>query len=230
MSRPSFRVYVVRDQRGLFSVRPMARPVAFFTPPSAAGPSEEQALERLEIELAVLDRDSEEFGSMLWEEDFQMSSVLVEVRPETFVRKRRVIGKERVPLELTYAWSRLSSEQSDESSGYRVLLPRFDWSFTLEDLSIAPEVLRQSVSSALSGEKSRLLFAFREVVAEYVIDWAPKLLRRKTGRKAQEEDKKTGCAFRRAGFRSLLAVARESAQTVADRGRATGRRQNGLGT
>ncbi len=174
MSAESLRVYVVRDASGLCSGRLITRGPTI----AATAMSEEQLLEKLEPELALF---VEEYGSetALWDEHFEIGKVLVEVRPEAFVQKRRVIGKERIPIELSYAWSLLPSDNPRATPSYRVLLPRFGWSFLLEDLSMAADVLKQAVATQLSGENARSLFDFREAAAEYVLEWSPKPLRKK---------------------------------------------------
>jgi ATP-dependent Clp protease ATP-binding subunit ClpC len=92
-----------------------------------------------------------------------------------------VIGKRRVPLELTYLYGKMVG------GGYRVMLPRFGWQFILEDLSVAEDVLCQAVSSALLGESARSLYDFRTEGNESVRDWSPRV-REAAERAAQADD------------------------------------------
>lgn len=195
MSGASFRVYLVKDESGFVTARLISRS-ARAEPIVSTGMSEEQALERLELELGALDGGFEDFS---WDEQFEIGKVRVEVRPEAFVQKRRVIGAQRIPLELSYAWSRLPSETPGGAPSYRVLLPRYDWSLLLEDLGMAADVIKQAVSSALTGENARSLFQFREVANESVVEWRPKLLRKKRAPKRSEPN----------GFPILNAVAED---------------------
>jgi ATP-dependent Clp protease ATP-binding subunit ClpC len=48
---------------------------------------------------------------------------------------------------------------------------RLRWSFVLEDLSVARDVLRQAVSMELLGERPRSLYDFRYEGEEYVREW-----------------------------------------------------------
>jgi ATP-dependent Clp protease ATP-binding subunit ClpC len=181
----SLRVYMIRDVSGLTTGRIVPR--SGWVDLAASGMDEEQCLQNLEQDLAKFIAENGAEG-LLWDEHFSTSKVLVEVRPEVFVQKRRVIGKDRIPIELSYAWSVLPSTTPGGAESYRVLLPRFGWSFLLEDLAMAADVLRQTVSTQLSGENARSLFDFREQAKEYVVEWAPKLLRKKPPRRQRDED------------------------------------------
>ena len=72
-------------------------------------------------------------------------------------------------LELTYLASRIPA------GGFRVLVPRFNWRFIVEDLAVAPEVLEHAVSTALLGEQPRSLYEFRAEGEEYVREWSPRI-------------------------------------------------------
>ncbi|MCC6899759.1 MAG: ATP-dependent Clp protease ATP-binding subunit [Polyangiaceae bacterium] len=170
--RRSLRVWLSVDRSGLSSARLIPRGTSFRSYVSAAA-SEEGALNELELLLSrELEQDGEALEPFQWTEELRIGQVLVEVRPQTLAGKRPVIGKERIPITFTYAWAELSGD----GAGYFVIVPRFGWSFVLEDLGMAAEVLRQTLSADLAGESSRSVFEFREVTDERVIEWAPKKL------------------------------------------------------
>jgi ATP-dependent Clp protease ATP-binding subunit ClpC len=188
VSRRSLRVYFVRDHSGLMTGRLVARS-STRAEHVASGSSEEEILERLHEQLTA-DADpltaSEPFA---WSETLHVDKVLVEVRPQVTLGKRTVIGKQRIPLELSYAWAALAGEERQGTpAGFRVMLPRFGFWFVLEDLRMAADVLRQAVSAALAGEAARSLFEFREAAHEYVLEWAPRFRRAKGGRAEQREE------------------------------------------
>jgi len=139
-------------------------------PPSAWGPSEDDVLAQIEAQLHAMSamRD-DSIERYLWDESFDIRTVTVLVHPQTSIKKQTVIGKRRIPLELTYLASRISS------GGFRVLVPRFGWRFIVEDLAVAPEVLQQAVSVALLGEQPRSLYEFRVEGQEFVREWSPRI-------------------------------------------------------
>ena len=170
MKKTSFRVYLVHHDDGRLTGHLMPRWSGPFSPPppAAYGDDEDGVLHQLEVlTRRQLETREETVSRFLWEEEFATREVRIEVRPLTAVKKRLVIGRRRIPLTMTYAWSRLPS------GGYRVLLPRFGWSWMLEDLEIAPEVLRQEVAAALTGEQARWVFELRRQGREEVREWAP---------------------------------------------------------
>ncbi|HZI04425.1 MAG TPA: AAA family ATPase, partial [Archangium sp.] len=101
----------------------------------------------------------------LWEETLEARTITVEIHPQAVHKKRPVIAKALVPLKLTYVYGKL------ESGAWRVRVPRFGWSFVIEDLSIAREVLQNALTTALLGEKPKGLYDFRHEGAEYVSSW-----------------------------------------------------------
>jgi ATP-dependent Clp protease ATP-binding subunit ClpC len=166
----------VHDASGLFTGRLIARgsPDRPFV---ATGESQDSVVEQLRAQIVVAQEDDRDvLEPYLWSETLQTARVKVNVRPQTVVQKRSVIGKQPIPLTLTYAWVALGNDHEARApAGYRVLLPRFGWSFVLEDLSIAGDVLRQALSAELAGQTARSLFEFREAPRESVIEWRPKL-------------------------------------------------------
>ena len=170
--KASLRVYLTPHADGHLTGQLIPRWSGFFTPPppSAYGLSEDEVLGRLEGLVRGLDASKDSLERYLWREQFETRSVRVEVHPLTVVKKRLVVSRQVLPLVMTYAWSTL------EAGGYRVLLPRFGWSWVLEDLDMAPEILRQEVSAALSGQDARWVFEFRQQGEEEVREWAPRWL------------------------------------------------------
>ncbi|AUX47006.1 ATP-dependent Clp protease ATP-binding subunit [Sorangium cellulosum] len=172
MTKRSLRVYLIAHHDGRFTgILLRAWGFVLDRPaPAAYGASEEDVLRRLEAELcARIATGDDDLDRYLWEESFEVRSLSVDVHPQTTVKRTAVVGRRRIPLRLTYLASKLAE------GGYRVMLPRFGWSVVLEDLSIAPEVLRQLVTSGLLGESPRSLFDFRREGEEVVRPWSPRL-------------------------------------------------------
>ncbi len=152
--------------------------------PAAFGVSESDVLEQLERQLVGLTATGESLTRYLWTEEFQTRRVRVDVHPLSSVKKRPVIGKELIPLQLTYAWSKMSG------GAYRVMVPRFGGWFILEDLALAPDVLRHAVSSWLLGSNPRWVYDFRWEGEEWVREWSPALLTRTDVAEEKEDDAK----------------------------------------
>ncbi len=173
MTRPTFRVYFIPHASGHLTgilVRPWS--ALFDAPaPSAFGDSEEDVYRQLETLL----REAEATGQdqparYLWETPLEVRSIAVDVHPQTTIDKRPVIGKREVPLRLYYATT------PQPKGGHRVMLPRFDWQFVIEDLSVAPDVLRSAIATAMLGDEPKWLYDFRTDGDETVREWAPDLL------------------------------------------------------
>jgi ATP-dependent Clp protease ATP-binding subunit ClpC len=187
VSRPSLRVYVVRDQSGLLTGRLVPRGYSRLEL-VATGASEEAVLARLQAQLAAQADPQRAQEPFLWSEALHVDRVVVELRPQVALGKRTVIGKQKIPIELSYAWAALASEAAHGApAGFRVMLPRFGFWFVLEDLRMAAEVLRQAISATLAGEEARSLFEYREAAHEYVLEWAPRWRRPKSGRTTERE-------------------------------------------
>lgn len=184
MSDKSLRVYFTTHHDGRLTGRLLPAWTSFFDAPapSAYGASEAEVYALLEtrVRQMLLD-DSSALGRFLWEEPLQAKTLTVEVHPQTLHQKRPVIGKALVPLRLTYVYGKL------ESGAYRVLVPRFGWSFILEELSIAREVLQQALATALLGEKPKGLYDFRHEGEEYVQSWDPGELQKEDRGTSDEE-------------------------------------------
>ena len=169
MARPSFRVHLVTHHDGRMTGRLLPSGGRATEPPSGYGDTQKQVLSQLE--LAVEERRNEVVGGYLWQDPVELHRVRVKVHPQSVVKRRHVIGKEEIVLQIAYA----SAKQ--EAGGYRVLVPRFGWWFVLEDIGMAPGVIKQAVSTALLGEDGGSLFSFRSESKEEVIEWSPRLSR-----------------------------------------------------
>jgi len=170
MSDKSLRVYFTTHHDGRLTGRLLPVWTSFFDAPapSAYGASETEVYGLLETRVRqMLIDDSSALDRFLWEEPLQAKTLSVEIHPQTTHKKRPVIGKALVPLRLTYVYGKL------ETGAYRVLVPRFGWSFVLEELSIAREVLQHALATALLGEQPKGLYDFRHEGEEYVQSWDP---------------------------------------------------------
>jgi ATP-dependent Clp protease ATP-binding subunit ClpC len=170
MSDKSLRVYFTTHHDGRLTGLLLPVWSRFFDAPapSAYGASEAEVYALLETRVRqMLIDDASALERFLWEEPLQAKTLSVEIHPQTMHKKRPVIGKALVPLKLTYVYGKL------ETGAYRVLVPRFGWSFVLEELSIAREVLQHALATALLGEQPKGLYDFRHEGEEYVQSWDP---------------------------------------------------------
>jgi ATP-dependent Clp protease ATP-binding subunit ClpC len=175
VSKRSLRVHVVVHEGGRRTARLIRVWDEWFDrpAPSAYGRSQDDLFEELEAKLeALVIEDPNALERFLWSESFGTQRVRVDVHPLTTVKKRAVIGKRVIPLLLTYAYCPL------KGGGFRVMLPRFGAWFIVEELSLAPALLRHAVSTFLLGEKPRWVYDFREVGEEHIAEWSPPLLSR----------------------------------------------------
>jgi ATP-dependent Clp protease ATP-binding subunit ClpC len=175
MSDQSLRVYFTTHHDGRLTGRllPVWESLFDAPAPSAYGASEAEVFSILELQVRqLMADDSSALTRFLWEEELQARTINVEIHPQTVHKKRPVIARALVPLKLTYVYGKL------ESGAYRVLVPRFGWSFVLEDLSIAREVLQHALTTALLGEQPRGLYDFRHEGEEFVRGWDPGGLQR----------------------------------------------------
>lgn len=196
--KESLRVYFVTHPSGKLTGTVLARDWAD-KEPSAHGANKDEVLS--DLEQLITDRlitDTDAMDPFLWDEAMNVRTVRVEIKPLGIVEKRWVIGKDTIPLRLTFAWAKL------DKGGYRVVLPRFGWWMVVEDLADAPQVLRQAVSTALLGEAARTMFDFRAMGDEWIESWSPAALGRRRRPTASPE---TWDAFP-----TLRAVAEEMVQ------------------
>ncbi len=184
MTKPSLRVYFVEYEDGRRTGTLMRTWDAFFDrpAPSAYGATTEDVLAELETKLEQMRLEgSDGLERYLWEERFDTATVRVAIHPLSSVKKRPVIGKKEIPLLLTYAHCPL------KGGGFRVMVPRFGAWFVVEELALAPELLRHAVTGWLLGENPRWVYDLRHVGREYVSEWSPALLAK--ARAAPPEDR-----------------------------------------
>ncbi|WP_224366721.1 AAA family ATPase [Hyalangium versicolor] len=184
MADKSLRIYFTRHHDGRLTGQLLPVWASFFDAPapSAYGSSEAEVHAQLETRVRVMIiEDPSTLDRFLWEESLQAKTLTVEVHPQTVHQKRPVIGKALIPLRLTYVYGKL------ESGAYRVLVPRFGWSFVLEELSIAREVLQHALATALLGEQPKGLYDFRHEGEEYVQSWDPGGLEQASRMRSSEE-------------------------------------------
>ncbi|HEY3450296.1 MAG TPA: AAA family ATPase [Myxococcales bacterium] len=168
-AKKSFRVYLQTHHDGRITglMLPAKLPIEQ-PPPEAYGATEADVLARLEVlSAARMADDAWAMEPYLWDTQLDVHTLSVEIHPMTLRDKRPVIGKARLPLKLTYAASRL------KGGAWQIIVPRFGWTFVLEDLSVARDVLRQAVSSEMLGEHPRSLYDFRYEGEERVREWEP---------------------------------------------------------
>ncbi len=176
-SKPSYRVYMSTVDEGRLVGVMMRRFDRMFDdpPPSAFGRTEDEVLRQLETAAFGLEADDPaDLTRYLWTESFATRRVDVEVNAATSVGTRAVIGARKIPLRLTCAYCAL------DGGGYRVALPRFGWWFILEDLSIAGRVVEQAIATSLLGEHPAWVFEYRHRGTEYVVEWSPDQLARRS--------------------------------------------------
>ncbi|MCX4241408.1 AAA family ATPase [Paraliomyxa miuraensis] len=182
MARPSFRVHLSTHHDGRITGRLLPSSGREAQPPAGYGETSEQVLSQ--IALAIEER-SAEIPNYLWETPVELHQVRVSVHPQAVVKQRHVIGKQEIVLPITYASSR------QEDGGHRVLVPRFDWWFQLEDVDMAPGVIKQAVSTALLGEGGASLLELRAESHEQVIEWSPRLPRGASRARSAPESSRT---------------------------------------
>jgi ATP-dependent Clp protease ATP-binding subunit ClpC len=203
--KKSLRVYFVTHHDGRLTGRLLRTWESFFDEPAPAayGATEAEVLGQLEERLRHIEATSAEpLSRYLWDESLEVRPISVPIHPQTVQKKRPVIGKKKILLRLSFAWSRTAS------GAFRVLVPRFGWNFILEDLDSAPAVLQNAVSSVLLGAKPRWIYDFRHEGPEYVRDWAPELLQRLDETPPEEDED-------RSRFPALNAVAEELVERAA---------------
>ena len=169
MRRPSFRVFVTRHHGGLVSTVLLRRFRILFDkpPPAAMAEDLETALARLAPQAALLVEDNEA-ERYLWSEELELRRVEVEIHPGRPDPRGYVIASAKVPIRLGYAAARI-----DGAPLYRVIVPRFDWTFVSEDLGAVPDTIRSLVFAALIGEDGASLYDVRREVDEEILPWSP---------------------------------------------------------
>ncbi len=174
MSRPSFRVFVTEHHGGLVSAVLLRRyRVLFDTPPPAAMAEDvETALARLAPQAALLAEHTESVGRYLWSEHLDLRRVEVDIHPGRPDPRGYVISGSTVPIRLGYAAAPLAGATGDQRL-WRVLVPRFDWSFVAEDLDAVPDTVRALVFASLIGDTPGSLYDLRREQREEILEWSP---------------------------------------------------------
>ncbi|HEY4054946.1 MAG TPA: AAA family ATPase [Kofleriaceae bacterium] len=169
MTRPAFRVFVTQHHGGLVSTVLLRRHRVMFDkpPPAAMATTVDDALARLAPQAALLadDGNAERY---LWTEELEMRRVEVDIHPGRPDPRGYVIAKSTVPIRLGYAAAKLDGDEL-----YRVIVPRFDWTFVTEDLKSVPDTIRSLVFSALIGDQAASLYDVRREKSEEIIEWSP---------------------------------------------------------
>ncbi|MBA2539194.1 MAG: ATP-dependent Clp protease ATP-binding subunit, partial [Deltaproteobacteria bacterium] len=215
-TKPSFRVFLTRhhgpgDPNGqnIWSAVMLRRHrVAFDTPPPAAMATDvETALRRLAPQAALLaDEDDGSIDRYVWTEELELRQINVEIHPGRPDPRGYVIGSSMVPIRLGYAAGKL-----DGGSLYRVIVPRFDFTFVTESLDTVADTIRSLVFAALVGDSPASLYDLRREVEEQIVEWKP-IDAPVTGRK-RDEAEPTPAPTLEAVAEDLVAVARANRLT-----------------
>jgi ATP-dependent Clp protease ATP-binding subunit ClpC len=170
MTRTSFRVFVTAHHTGLVSAVLLRRYRVFGDPPppAAIAVSEDAALARLAPQAALIVHDTDNAERYAWTEPLELRRVEVDIHPGRPDPRGYVITAASVPLRLGYAAAKL-----DGAPLYRVIVPRFDWSFVAEDLGAVPDTIRALVFSALVGDAAAELYDLRRELDERIVEWRP---------------------------------------------------------
>src|SRR5690606_6839224 len=106
----------------------------------------------------------------------------VDIHPGRPDPRGDVIAGATVPIKLGYAAAPLAtgldgaatrSGKAARSPLYRVLVPRFDWSFVAEDLAAVPDTVRSLVFASLIGDSPGSLYDLRRELDEQILAWSP---------------------------------------------------------
>jgi len=169
MSRPTYRVHFVRHHDGALTGRLLRKTGWEDEPVAGYGRTDEEVLSQLALAIEEMQAAPLPY---LWTETLELRRVRVRVHPQAIVKKRHVISAEDVELAVAYFTVALLG------GGFQIIVPRFDWSFVLERVEMAQEVLTQAISTAMLGTTPRSLADFRGLSEERVISWSPTLSRR----------------------------------------------------
>jgi ATP-dependent Clp protease ATP-binding subunit ClpC len=170
MTRPSFRVFLTKHHGGLTSATLMRRFRLMFDnpPPAAMAADAETALARLAPQAALIADDSDQVARYLWTEELELRRIEVDIHPGRPDPRGYVIAGATVPIRLGYAAAKL-----DGAPLFRVIVPRFDWSFVAEDLQAVPDTIRSLVFSVLVGDATASLYDLRRELDEQIVEWSP---------------------------------------------------------
>src|SRR6185312_15965916 len=181
---PAFRVFVTRHHGGNHSAVLLRRFRTMFDrpPPAAMAEDVETALQRLAPQAALVTDDSDDAARYLWTEQLELRRVEIDIHPGRPDPRVYVIAGATVPIRLGYAAAKL-----DGAALYRVIVPRFDYSFVAEDLEAVPDTIRSLVFSALVGDATASLYDLRRELDEQIIEWSPIEAPVRTSKKTGDE-------------------------------------------
>jgi ATP-dependent Clp protease ATP-binding subunit ClpC len=184
MTRPSFRVFVTKHHGGLTSAVLLRRYRVLFDPPppAAMAEDEETALTRLAPQAALIAENADNAQRYLWTEQLELRKIEVDIHPGRPDPRGYVIAGATVPIKLGYAAAKL-----DKAPLYRVLVPRFDWSFVAEDLDAVPDTVRALVFSSLIGDAPASLYDLRREIEETIVEWSPVEAAGRVRKKSEEQ-------------------------------------------
>ncbi|MFN0249100.1 MAG: AAA family ATPase [Kofleriaceae bacterium] len=169
VKRPSFRVFITHHHGGLVSAVMLRRFRVLFDkpPPAAMARTVDDALARLAPHAALLvdDQASERYE---WSDDLELRRIDVDIHPGRPDPRGYVIAASTVPIRLGYAAAKLEGGDL-----YRVIVPRFDWTFVAEDLAAVPDTIRSLVFAGLIGDAAASLYDVRREVDEEIRTWTP---------------------------------------------------------
>ena len=186
MTRSAFRVFVTNHHGGVVSAVLLRRYRFIFEPPPPAAMAADldTALGRLAPQAALIAEEEDQVERYLWKEELELRRVEVDIHPGRPDPRGYVITGASVPIRLAYAAAKL-----DGAPLYRILVPRFDWSFVAEDLSSVPDTIRALVFSALVGDNAASLYDLRRELDEQILEWSPiEAAARAKGRAKDEPD------------------------------------------
>ena len=168
--KPSFRVFVTKHHGGLYSAVLLRRFRTLFDkpPPAAMAEEIETALQRLAPQAALATDDSDEAARYIWTEQLELRRIEIDIHPGRPDPRGYVIAGATVPIRLAYAAAKMEG-----SALYRVIVPRFDWSFVAEDLDAVPDTIRSLVFAALVGDNAASLYDLRRELDEQILEWSP---------------------------------------------------------
>ncbi|HEY4240718.1 MAG TPA: AAA family ATPase [Kofleriaceae bacterium] len=208
MTKPGFRVFVTHHHGGLISAVLLRkhRMLGDAPPPAAMATDVDTALARLAPQAALIVDDEDDDDGInraryTWTEDLQLHRVEIEIHPGRPDPQNLVVAHAIVPLRIAYAAAKLPGDL------WRVLVPRFDWSFSTESLATVPETLRALAFAMLVGDSAAQLYDLRREVDEEVREWRPLDA---TGRNANREDREPPPPTLEATAEDWTALAREN--------------------
>ena len=171
MTRPTLRIHLQTHHDGRITGRLVPYAPVQAEPPVGYGDDAAAVLSQLAL---AIEEMPGELTPYHWRETLALRRLDLEIRPRAVIAKRVVIGKRTVPLRIGYAWAKLPT------GGFKVVVPPLGWSFVLEELEMAAEVLGQTIGTALLGEQAERVYALVDVLEEQILEWSPTLSRKRT--------------------------------------------------